>query len=99
MDDEQAGQVELQVEVQAKYQGYIERQQREIDAHAKQDSLRLPEDINYDQVEGLSNEAIERLKKARPLTLGHASRLEGVTPSTVSLLLLHMKKRYLQRTA
>jgi tRNA uridine 5-carboxymethylaminomethyl modification enzyme len=99
MDEELAEQIELQIEVQAMYQGYIERQQREIDAHAKQDSLRLPEDIDYDHVEGLSNEATERLKEFRPLTLGHASRLEGVTPSTVSLLLVHMKKRHLRRTA
>ena len=99
MTPEQAEQVELQLEVQAKYQGYIERQQREIDKHAKQEALRLPEDIDYSMVEGLSNEARQRLEAARPLTLGHASRLEGVTPSTVSLLLIHMKKRQLQRTA
>jgi len=99
MIEEQAEQVELQLEVRAKYQGYIERQQREIDRHAKQEMLRLPEDIDYNGVEGLSNEARQRLEVARPLTLGHASRLEGVTPSTVSLLLIHMKKRHLQRTA
>jgi tRNA uridine 5-carboxymethylaminomethyl modification enzyme len=99
LDEEAVEQVELQIEVQAKYQGYIERQQREIDAHIKQDSLRLPEDINYSEVEGLSNEAKQRLVEANPATLGHASRLEGVTPATISLLLLHMKKRHLQRTA
>ena len=99
MVEEQAEQVELQLEVQAKYQGYIERQQREIDKHAKQEMLRLPEDIDYSGIEGLSNEARQRLEIARPLTLGHASRLEGVTPSTVSLLLIHMKKRHLQRSA
>jgi tRNA uridine 5-carboxymethylaminomethyl modification enzyme len=99
MEDESVEQVELQIEVQAKYQGYIERQQREIDAHAKQDALRLPEDIDYTLVDGLSNEALDRLNKARPLTMGHASRLEGVTPATISLLLLHMKKRHLRRTA
>lgn len=99
LEDELVEQVELQIEVQAKYQGYIERQQREIDAHARQDSLRLPEDLDYAEVDGLSNEARQRLEEARPLTLGHASRLEGVTPSTISLLLLHMKKRHLRRTA
>jgi tRNA uridine 5-carboxymethylaminomethyl modification enzyme len=99
MAEERAAQVELQLEVQAKYFGYIERQQREIDKHAKQDALRLPQDIDYALVEGLSNEAKQRLTLARPLTLGHASRLEGVTPSTVSLLLIHMKKRHLQRSA
>jgi tRNA uridine 5-carboxymethylaminomethyl modification enzyme len=99
MAGEQVEQVELQLEVQAKYQGYIERQQREIEKHARQESLRLPDDIDYSAVEGLSNEAKQRLETARPLTLGQASRLEGVTPSAVSLLLIHMKKRHLRRTA
>ena len=97
--DEQAQQVSQQVTVQAKYQGYIERQQREIEKHSKQESLLLPKDIDYSNVAGLSTEAQQRLEAARPETLGHASRLEGVTPSTVSLLLIHMKKRQLQRSA
>jgi tRNA uridine 5-carboxymethylaminomethyl modification enzyme len=88
-----------QLEVQARYEGYIERQQREIDKHARQEALILPEDIDYASVTGLSTEARQRLLAARPLTLGHASRLEGVTPSTVSLLLIHLKKRHLQRSA
>ena len=99
MPDEQAAQVVQQIEVQARYEGYIERQQREIDKHARQESLVLPEDIDYTSVTGLSTEARQRLQTARPLTLGHASRLEGVTPSTVSLLLIHLKKRHLQRSA
>ncbi len=97
MSDEQAGQVELQLEVQARYQGYIERQQREIDQHAKQEQLILPTDIEYASVTGLSTEARQRLESTRPSTIGHASRLEGVTPATVSLLLIHLKKRYLRR--
>ena len=96
---EQQEQVELQLEVQVKYAGYIERQQREIDRHARQESLKLPQDLDYGSVSGLSNEARQRLEAVRPVTLGHASRLEGVTPSTVSLLLIHLKKRHLQRTA
>jgi tRNA uridine 5-carboxymethylaminomethyl modification enzyme len=99
MPEEQREQVELQVEVQAKYQGYIERQEREIAKHAKQESLRLPEDIDYDAVDGLSHEARQRLCAARPATLGQASRLEGMTPSAVSLILVHLKKRQLQRSA
>jgi tRNA uridine 5-carboxymethylaminomethyl modification enzyme len=97
--DEQNEQVELQLEVQAKYSGYIERQQREIEKHAKQESLRLPEDINYELVSGLSNEARQKLIAARPITLGQASRLEGMTPSAVSLLLVHLKKRQLKKSA
>ena len=99
MRDEQREQVELQVEVQAKYAGYIDRQEREIAKHAKQESLRLPEDIDYAAVDGLSNEARQKLAAARPVTLGQASRLEGMTPSAVSLLLIHLKKRQLQKSA
>jgi tRNA uridine 5-carboxymethylaminomethyl modification enzyme len=99
MQDEQREQVELQIEVQAKYAGYIDRQEREIAKHAKQETLRLPEDIDYAAVDGLSNEARQKLESARPVTVGQASRLEGMTPSAVSLLLIHMKKRQLRRSA
>jgi tRNA uridine 5-carboxymethylaminomethyl modification enzyme len=96
---EQGEQIELQLEVQAKYQGYIERQEREIERHAKQESLRLPADLDYSNVTGLSTEAMQRLISARPATLGHASRLEGMTPSAVSLLLIHLKKRQMKQSA
>ena len=99
MADEQREQVELQIEVQAKYAGYIDRQQREIAKHAKQERLRLPDDINYARVDGLSNEARQKLENARPVTIGQASRLEGMTPSAVSLLLIHLKKRQIGRVA
>jgi tRNA uridine 5-carboxymethylaminomethyl modification enzyme len=96
---EQQEQVELAIEVRAKYAGYIDRQHREIAKHAKQEQLRLPPDIDYSAVDGLSNEARQRLESARPATLGQASRLEGMTPSAVSLLLIHLKKRQLAKTA
>lgn len=99
MQSEQREQVELQLEVQAKYAGYIDRQEREIAKHAKQESLRLPADIDYERVDGLSNEARQKLIAARPATLGQASRLEGMTPSAVSLLLVHLKKRQLRKSA
>lgn len=99
MPAEQREQVELQIEVQAKYAGYIDRQQREIAKHAKQEQLRLPEDIDYAVVDGLSNEARQRLESTRPVTIGQASRLEGMTPSAVSLLLIHLKKRTLKKSA
>jgi tRNA uridine 5-carboxymethylaminomethyl modification enzyme len=97
--DEQREQVELQLDVQAKYAGYIERQEREISKHAKQESLRLPDNIDYSAVDGLSNEARQKLDASRPATLGQASRLEGMTPSAVSLLLIHLKKRQLRKSA
>ena len=99
IDDELREQVVLDIDVSARYHGYIERQAREIEKQDSQESLRLPEDIDYAAVDGLSNEARQRLQAARPLTLGEASRLEGMTPSAVALLLIHMKKRGLQRTA
>ena len=99
MSDEQLEQIVQQLEVQARYEGYIERQQREIDKHARQEALILPDDIDYANVTGLSTEARQRLLAARPVTLGHASRLEGVTPSTISLLLIHLKKRNFKRSA
>jgi tRNA uridine 5-carboxymethylaminomethyl modification enzyme len=98
-NDEQREQIAQQLDVQAKYSGYIERQEREIATQAKQESLRLPEDINYESVDGLSNEARQKLVAARPTTLGQASRLEGMTPSAVSLILIHLKKRKLKKSA
>ena len=97
--DEQAEQVSLAVEVRAKYAGYIDRQEREIAKQAKQEQLKLPQDIDYGAVDGLSHEARQRLESARPVTLGQASRLEGMTPSAVSLLLIHLKKRQLAKSA
>ena len=97
--DEIREQVVLQLEVQAKYAGYIARQEREIAKHGKQESLRLPVDIDYAAVDGLSNEARQRLEGTRPVTLGQASRLEGMTPSAVSLLLVYLKKRQLKKSA
>ena len=99
MSEEDALQVEQQLDVQARYAGYIERQQREIEKHARQQHLPLPDDLDYASVTGLSTEARQRLEAARPETLGHAARLEGVTPSTVSLLLIHLRKRHLKRSA
>jgi tRNA uridine 5-carboxymethylaminomethyl modification enzyme len=99
VEPEQAEQVELAIEVRAKYAGYIDRQHREIAKHAKQEQLKLPADLDYASVDGLSNEARQRLESARPDTLGQASRLEGMTPSAVSLLLIHLKKRQLAKTA
>ncbi len=97
--EEQREQAVMQLEVEARYAGYIDRQEREIAKHAKQESLHLPDDIDYSMVDGLSNEARQRLQVSRPVTLGQASRLEGMTPSAVSLILIHLKKRQLKKTA
>lgn len=81
-----------QIQIQARYQGYINRQSAEISKHKKHEETQFPKDIDYDQVSSLSNEVREILKKIRPETIGIASRLPGVTPSAVSLLLVHLKK-------
>lgn len=85
-------QVAEQVEVQAKYAGYIERQSADIARQRKYEESFLPPDLDYDQVAGLSNEIKQKLAAQRPATLGAASRLPGVTPAAVSLLLIYLKK-------
>jgi tRNA uridine 5-carboxymethylaminomethyl modification enzyme len=96
LDDERlAVQVPLQVDVQAKYHGYIDRQQEEIERQRRHEDARLPDDLDYAAVRGLSNEVRQRLVEHRPATLGQASRIPGVTPAAVSLLLVHLKKRKL----
>ncbi len=94
-DDRLPPQVRVQVEARAKYAGYIERQHEEIDRQRRNEETRLPEDIDYTEVTGLSHEVRARLTEYRPATLGQASRVPGVTPSAVTLLLVHMKKRRL----
>ncbi|MEO7207198.1 MAG: tRNA uridine-5-carboxymethylaminomethyl(34) synthesis enzyme MnmG [Steroidobacteraceae bacterium] len=92
-DERLREQVKLQVEVQAKYSGYLKRQSDEIDRAARNEELRLPADIDYALVGGLSNEARQHLCDVRPQTLGQAARIPGLTPAAVSLLLVHLKKR------
>jgi len=93
LDDRLPAAVRLQVEVRAKYSGYIERQQDEINRQRKHEELPLPQDLDYGNVAGLSNEVRQRLTAARPDTLGQASRLPGITPAAVSVLLVHLKRR------
>jgi tRNA uridine 5-carboxymethylaminomethyl modification enzyme len=81
-----------QVEIQTKYAGYIDRQQDEIARQLRSEELKLPKHLNYDDVIGLSTEVKMKLKAALPATLGMASRVQGVTPAAISLLLVHIKK-------
>ena len=85
-------QIRAQVEVAAKYAGYIERQEEEIARQRRNEETRLPEDLDYARVPGLSNEVRQKLAQARPATVGQASRVAGVTPAAVSILLVHLKK-------
>ena len=86
-------QVAEQVEIQAKYQGYIERQREEIARHEHYENLCLPADLDYRQVRGLSIEAQQKLNQHRPETLGQAARISGITPAAISVLLVHLKRR------
>ena len=81
-----------QVEITAKYAGYIDRQHDEVERAAHFENLRLPEDFDYEQVTALSFEVRQKLGRQRPETLGHASRISGVTPAAISLLMVHLRK-------
>jgi tRNA uridine 5-carboxymethylaminomethyl modification enzyme len=97
-DERLAVQVPLQVDVQAKYHGYIERQHEEIERQRRHEDTCLPDEIDYGAVRGLSNEVRQRLAEHRPATLGQAARIPGITPAAVSLLLVHLKRRELAAT-
>jgi tRNA uridine 5-carboxymethylaminomethyl modification enzyme len=82
-----------QVEIQLKYSGYIARQQLEVERQSHQEHQRIPEDLDYSEVRALSVEVRQRLAQHRPETVGQASRIQGVTPAAISLLLIHLKRR------
>ena len=81
-----------QVEISAKYSGYIDRQHDEVERASHFENLRLPDDFDYEQVTALSFEVRQKLGRQRPETLGHASRISGVTPAAISLLMVHLRK-------
>lgn len=89
-------QIDSQVEIQARYEGYLARQQQEIVRARRHSETHLPVDLNYANVRGLSHEVRQKLTDIRPATVGQASRISGMTPAGVSLLLVHMKKRQLK---
>jgi tRNA uridine 5-carboxymethylaminomethyl modification enzyme len=84
--------VREQLEIQAKYAGYIERQRDEIERHRHYEETRLPEDFDYMQLTGLSIEVRQKLNQQRPATLGQAARIQGVTPAAISVLLVYLKR-------
>lgn len=86
-----------QVQIAAKYEGYIARQLEEIEKLQRNEQTALPVDLDYDQVKGLSNEVKQKLIEARPQTVGQASRVPGVTPAAISILLIYLKKRSMQQ--
>ena len=88
-----APEVAAQLEVEARYAGYLERQEADVRAFRRDEALRLPLDLDYRAVAGLSNEARETLGRARPETLGAAARLPGMTPAALVVLLGHVRRR------
>ena len=91
LSNEQAAE---QVEIQAKYDGYISRQLDEIEQSRRYENTKLPADLDYESLGGLSNEAKQKLREIQPETLGVASRISGVTPAAISQILIHLKKRH-----
>jgi len=90
-------QVAEQVEIQNKYAGYIDRQKDEIEQMRRQENTPLPDGFDYEQVGGLSNELKAKLKEVQPQTISQASRIQGMTPAAISLLLVYLKKHQMTK--
>jgi len=84
--------VAQEVQLQVKYEGYIQRQHEQIARFKKFEDVLLPEDLDYASFDGLSNEVVEKMTKIRPRSLGQASRISGITPAAISVLQIHLKK-------
>jgi tRNA uridine 5-carboxymethylaminomethyl modification enzyme len=94
-DDRLMVQVRAELEARAKYAGYIKRQEEEVERQRRNEETRLPADLDYASLTGLSHEVRQKLAEARPATIGQAGRLPGITPAAVSILLVHLKRRSL----
>ncbi|GEN44664.1 tRNA uridine-5-carboxymethylaminomethyl(34) synthesis enzyme MnmG [Alkalibacillus haloalkaliphilus] len=91
--------VEEQVEIQVKYEGYIKKSNQQVDKMRKMENKKIPDHIDYDDISGLATEAKDRLKKVRPLSVGQASRISGVNPADVSILLVYLEQSYKTKSA
>ena len=91
--------VREQVSIDALYAGYLDRQTADAEAFRREEDLKLPADLDYGSVGGLSHEAREKLTAVRPLTLGQAARVEGVTPGALTALLAHVRRQRSSATA
>jgi tRNA uridine 5-carboxymethylaminomethyl modification enzyme len=88
-----------QVEIQVKYAGYVAKQQEDVQRQAAQESMPIPEDIDYDAITSLSIEVRQRLKQQKPETIGQAGRISGITPAALALLLIHLKRTQQRKKA
>ena len=86
-----------QVEIQAKYSGYIERQKAEVERNAYYEKKCLPQKLDYQSVRGLSTEVQQKLNQHKPETVGQAARISGITPAAISLLLVHLKRGFIEQ--
>ena len=83
-----------QVEINIKYEGYIKKVQREIEKMLKNETKLIPNDIDYDKVKNIASEARQKLKQVRPISIGQASRISGVNPADISILLVYLRRYY-----
>ncbi|MBM9605135.1 tRNA uridine-5-carboxymethylaminomethyl(34) synthesis enzyme MnmG [Desulfopila inferna] len=90
LDDSEVG---AEIQLQIKFKGYIDRQQEQVDRFKKMEELTLPDELDYSKMSGLSAEVVEKLSSVRPLSLGQASRISGITPAAISILQVHLRKR------
>lgn len=81
-----------EIQLRVKYKGYIERQTEQVQRFKKLETTRIPENLDYSELSGLSNEVVEKLSRVKPLSLGQASRISGITPAAVSILQIHLRK-------
>ncbi len=88
-----SGDIAYQVEIEVKYEGYINRQKSQVEQFRKMEDKKIPTDIDYTQIKGLKKEAIEKLSRIRPISLGQASRISGVTPSDIDVLLIYLESQ------
>lgn len=91
--------VKEQVEIQTKYQGYIEKSNQQVERMKKMDGKKIPENIDYDDIGGIATEARDKLKEVKPLSVGQASRISGVNPADVSILLVYIEQGKIARVA
>ena len=85
-------QVQNEVEIMVKYEGYIEMQKKQVESFKKMEKKLLPEDINYEEIKGLRLEARQKLNKIKPYSVGQASRISGVSPADISVLLIYLEQ-------
>ena len=94
-----SSEIDEQLEIKAHYRGYLSKQKADIIAFKKDENLKIPENVNYDSLSGLSNEVKSKFKEIRPKTMGQALRIDGITPAAAYILLSHLKRKSIKNIA